>query len=170
MMNRIGVNKKVIEIIENMYNKSQCAVNVDGKLTDWFEVVVGVRQGCLLSPTLFNLFLEFVMDELRDLQDSASFDGHLCVDVRYADDTTLIAAVFEKLQFSTDQMQEACLKYGMKINAAKSKAITQNSEPIKIDGKDVETGSKFVFLDQLSPAPQQMLKDGSRLQISLLAN
>jgi len=46
------------------------------------------------------------MDELRDFQDSASFDGHLCADVCYADDTTLIATVFEKLQFSTDQMLE----------------------------------------------------------------
>ncbi|XP_066925921.1 uncharacterized protein [Clytia hemisphaerica] len=115
MMKRIGVNETVIEVIKNMYEKTQCAVNVDGKLTNWFEVTVGVRQGYLLSPTL-NLFLEFVMDELQELQEATILNNGLCIDVRYADDTTLIASVYEKLQLSTNQLQDACLKYGMKIN------------------------------------------------------
>ena len=158
MMARIGVNKTVIEVIKNMYEKSQCTVNVDGKLTDWFEVTVGVRQGCLLSPTLFNLFLEFVMDELQDLQDSASFNDQLCIDVRYADDTTFIAAIFEKLQLSTNQLQETCMKYGMKINAGKCKAITASPIPISIINSIVETVQEFIFLGSNVPSTSADIK------------
>ena len=158
MMARIGVNKTVIEVIKNMYEKSQCTVNVDGKMTDWFEVTVGVRQGCLLSPTLFNLFLEFVMDELQDLQNSASFNDQLCIDVRYADDTTFIAAIFEKLQLSTNQLQEACNKYGMKINASKCKAITASPISISISNNNVETVQDFIFLGSNVPSTSADIK------------
>ena len=130
MMNRIGVNKTVIEVIKKMYEKTLCAVNVDGKLTDWFEVTVGLRQGCLLSPTLFNLFFEFVMDELQELQEPTTFNDSLCIDVRYADDTTLITAFFGKLQLYTNQLQVACLKYVMKINATKCKDISASRQPV----------------------------------------
>ena len=92
------------------------------------------------------------MDELEHLQESPTLDNHLCIDIRYADDTTLIAAVFEKLQLSTDQLQQACLKYGMKINAGKCKAISINQRPIKVDGNDVETVNDFIFLGSNVPS------------------
>lgn len=60
MMRSIGICNKIVNIIEKMHEKATCAVAVDGILTGWFSVSVGVRQG-LLSPSLFNLFLDFVM-------------------------------------------------------------------------------------------------------------
>ena len=90
--------------IEKMYEKTTCLVDVDGLLTEWFSVSVGVRQGCLLSPTLFNLCLNFAMDELKWLQEHVILYYELNFDARNADDTTLIAPVFEKLQLATDQL------------------------------------------------------------------
>ena len=58
MMRSIGINKKIVRIVEKMYDKTICAVVVDDLLTEWISVSVGVRQGCLLSPTLFTLFLD----------------------------------------------------------------------------------------------------------------
>ena len=97
MMRSIGVDNKIVNIIEQLYEETECAVTINGHITDWFTVGVGVRQGCLLSPTLFNIFLEFVMQELESLQPSLKLDQDLSIDIRYADDTTLIAAMFEKL-------------------------------------------------------------------------
>ena len=59
MMRAIGISKKAVNIIENMYNKIVCSVVIDGYQTGWFESRVGVRQGFLLSPTLCNLFFCF---------------------------------------------------------------------------------------------------------------
>ena len=64
-MRSIGINKKIIKIVKKMYDKTTSAVVVDGLLTKWFSVSVGVRLGCLLSPTLLNLFRDFVMDETK---------------------------------------------------------------------------------------------------------
>ena len=99
---------KIINIIEKMYEKTTCAVVVDGLLTEWFSVSVGVRQGCLNSPNLFILFLDFVVDELKCLQEHVTLDYELNFDERYVDDTTLIAAVFDKTAVDNRyQLQEA---------------------------------------------------------------
>ena len=67
MLRTIGVHKKVVNIIKNLYSNTEGAVVINNHLTKWFPVKVGVRQGCLLSPTLFNVFLEFVMKDLISL-------------------------------------------------------------------------------------------------------
>ena len=87
MLLAIGVSTNIVNIVKTMYDKTTCSVIVNGRLTEWFKVTIGVRQGCLLSPTLFNLFLDFQMKELKCLQETITFDDELCCDVRYADDT-----------------------------------------------------------------------------------
>ena len=56
MLAHIGINKNIIKILEKLYKNSKFAATIDIKLTEWFSVLVGVRQGRLLSPTLFNIF------------------------------------------------------------------------------------------------------------------
>ena len=118
--------QKIISIVEKMYDKTTCAVVVDGLLIELFFVSVSVRRGCLLSLTLFNLFLDFVMNKIKCLHDRVTLDEDLKFDARYADDTTLIAAVSDRLQLANDQQQEACKKYGMKINTEKCKDSSES--------------------------------------------
>ena len=119
MLRAIGISSKIVNIIKNLYLDTKCAVVIDGQITDWFSVNVGVRQGCLLSPTLFNIFLEYVMKELKSIQCTLELKDDISLDIRYADDTTLISAIFTKLQLSTEEMETALKKWGMKINADK---------------------------------------------------
>ena len=158
MMTAIGVDPKIVRIIETLYDNTKCAVVIDGQLTEWFEVGVGLRQGCLLSPTLFNIFLEFVMKELKNLDESLKLTDSLSIDIRYADDTTLLSTIFEKLKISTEQLDAACKKWGMKINGAKCKILSPSSEIITLDGAEVEQVNDFVFLGSMVPNGSEDVK------------
>ena len=151
MMIAIGIDPKIVRIIESLYNETECAVVIDGQLTEWFAVKIGLRQGCLLSPTLFNIFLEFVMKKLKSLDSTLKLHDSLSIDIRYADDTTLLSAIFEKLHLSTSQLENACQKWGMKINGAKCKIISPSDQRIVIDGEEVEHVEEFVFLGSVVP-------------------
>jgi len=72
---------------------------------------------------LFKVFLEFVIYELVPLKNS-NLSSDMTADVRYADDTTLVSAIFQKLQLSTDKLEAACLKWGLKINGTKCKVMS----------------------------------------------
>jgi len=111
MLRAIGVNNKIVNVIEHMYNKTLCSVEINGYRTEWFKVLVGVRQGCLLSPTLFNVFLDFVMKKVNCLNKELTFDENFDMDLKYAGGTTFIAAIFELLQLSTTQLEKACKKF-----------------------------------------------------------
>ena len=129
-----------------MYDNTECAVTIERTLTGWFAVRVGVRQGCILSPTLFNIFLEFVMDEITSFQDFHLRED-LSADIRYADDTILIATIFEKLQLSTAELEKTCKKWGLRINAKKCKVISPDLlNKIQIENGVVKKVDKFTFL------------------------
>ena len=151
MMIAIGVDTKIVNIIEALYKDTECAIVIDGHITEWFKVNIGVRQGCILSPTLFNIFLEFVMKELKRLDQDLQMKNTLSVYIRYADDTTLISTVFNKLKISSGELEEACRKWGMKINGGKCKIISTSTDSIKIDGKNVDHVEEFVFLGSVVP-------------------
>ena len=91
------------------------------------------------------------MDETKCLQDCFTLDNDLNFDVRYVDDTALIAAVFERLQLLTDQLKEACKKYGMKINTEKCRVISDSTINLTIESKDIKIVKKFIFLGSLVP-------------------
>ena len=73
------------------------------------------------------------MDEIKCLQDRVTLD-----DARYTDDTTIIAAVFERLQFKTDQLQEICKEYGMNIITEKWKHISDSTTNVTIENRDIK--------------------------------
>ncbi|WP_419619019.1 hypothetical protein, partial [Thiolapillus sp.] len=66
-MKKYNISTNLIQVIKNLFNKATSAVLINGSIGDWFRTTVGVRQGCLLSPTLFNIFLKRIMtDALED--------------------------------------------------------------------------------------------------------
>ena len=116
--------------------------------TDWFQIGKGVGQGCILSPCLFNLYAEYIMRNagLEEAQAGINIAGRNINNLRYADDTTLMAESEEELKSLLMKVKEECEKVGLKLNIQKTKIMA--SGPItswEIDGETVETVSDFYF-------------------------
>ena len=171
MLAHIGIDKKIIKILERLYENSKCAVTIDGKLTEWFSVLVGVRQGCLLSPTLFNIFLEFVINEVESISNHFVMRAEeFSSSIKYADDSTLLTLDFDKLQVATLELQQSCLKWGMKINFDKCKVFTPSNDNILIQGELLENVNNFVYLGSSVPDTTKDIAAFGRLRKSIWSN
>ena len=81
------ISTNLIRVIKNLYDKATSAVLFNISIGDWFRTTVGVRQGCLLSPTLFNIFLERITtNAIEDHEGTASIGGRAITNLRFADD------------------------------------------------------------------------------------
>ena len=91
-MKKYNISTNIIQVIKNLYNKATSAVLFNGSIGDWFRTTVGVRQGCLFSPTLFNIFLERIMtDALEDDESTVSIGNRTITNLRFADDSNGLA-------------------------------------------------------------------------------
>ena len=116
--------------------------------TDWFQIGKGVRQGCILSPCLFNLYAQYIMRNagLDEAQAGIKISRRNVSNLRYAD-TTLMAESEEELKSLLMKVKEESEKVGLKLNIQKMKIMA--SSPItswQIDGETVETVRDFIFL------------------------
>ena len=117
--------------------------------TDWFQIGKGLRQGCILLPYLFNLHAEYIMQNaiLDESQAGIQISGRNINNLRYADDTTLMAENEEELNSLLMKMKEECEKAGLKLNIQDMKIMA--SSPIiswQINGETMETVTDFIFL------------------------
>ena len=128
---------------------------MDNQFSDYFKTTVGVRQGCLLSPVLFNLFLERIMNEALDNFDGGvKCAGERITNLRFADDIDLLAETEEDLQELTNRLEETSRNYGMEISIEKSKVMIAGKKDdivgkqlnITVDGKGLEQVERFTYL------------------------
>ena len=117
--------------------------------TDWFQIGKGVCPGCILSPCLFNLYAEYIMRNagLEETQAGIKIAGRYINNLRYADDTTLMAESEEELKSILMKVKEESEKVGLKVNIQKTKIMA--SGPItswEIDGETVQTVTAFNVL------------------------
>ena len=134
---------KKLKLTGSMYAGQEATVRTGHGITDWFQIGKGVLQDCILSPCLFNLYVENIMRNagLEETQAGINIAGRNINNLRYADDTTLMA---ESLLMKVKVESE---KVGLKLNIQKTKIMA--SSPItswEIDGETVETESDFIFL------------------------
>ena len=119
-----------------------------GCCVTWFQIGKGVHQGCILSPCLFNLYAEYVMQNVRldEAQAGIKIAGRSISNLRYAGDTTLMAESEEELKSLLMKVKEESEKVGLKLNIQKTKIMA--SGPItswQIDGEIIETVTDFIF-------------------------
>ena len=132
-----------------MYAGQETTVRTGHGTTDWFQIGEGVNQGCIFLPCLFNFYAEYIMRNagLEETQAGIRIPGRNTNNVRYADDTTLMAESKEELKSLLVKVKVESEKVGLKLNIQKTKIMA--SSPItlwEIDGETVETVSDFIFL------------------------
>ena len=135
-MKKYNISTKLIRVIKNLYYKATSAVLFNSSIGDWFRTTFGVRQGCLLSPTLFNIFLEMIMsDALEDHEGTVSIGGRTITNLRFADDIDGLAGDKEELANLVEHLDKASTAYGMEISAEKTKLMTNNTSGINTEIK-----------------------------------
>ena len=116
-------------------------------MTDWFQIGKGIRQGCILSPCLFNLYAEYLIRNagLEEAEAGIKIARTNINNLRYADDTTLMAESEEELK-NLLKVKEESEKVGLKLNIQKTKIMASGLiTSWQIDGKTVETVADFIF-------------------------
>ena len=151
IMRLYNINTNLINAIQNLYDKATSAVCFKGSTGGWFRTTVGVRQGCLLSPTLFNIFLERIMaDALEDHKSTFSIGGRTISILRFTDDIDGLAGSELELDNLGERLDETSTKYGMQISTEKTKLMTINTNGIisniRVNGEKPKTVQSFKYL------------------------
>ena len=174
IMAKYGCPKKFISIVRQLHDGMQARVQENGELSDPFPVTNGVKQGCVLAPTLFSIMFSAMLTDafrdsdlgvdvkyridgklfnLRRLQAKTKVKSHTIRDLLFADDCALNASSETELQNSIDRFSEACSNFGLTINTEKTEIMYQPApgkiyiEPlIKINGEKINVVNRFTYL------------------------
>ena len=130
-MKKYNISTKLIRVIKHLYDMATSVILFNDSIAQWFRTTVGVRQGCLLSPILFDIFLERNMtDALEDHDGTVSIGGRTIIDLRFADDMNGLAGEEEKLAKLVERLHKASTAYGMEISAEKTKLMANSTSSI----------------------------------------
>ena len=144
----MGISDHLTCLLRNLYAGQEAIVRTGYGTMGWFQIGKGVHQGCILSPCLFNLYAEYIMQhaKLEEAQAGIKIAGRNSNYLRYADDSTLMAESREELKSLLMKVKEESEKVGLKVSIQKTKLIA--SGPItswQIDGEIMETVTGFIF-------------------------
>ena len=146
-MKKYNISTNLIQVIKNLYNKATSAVLFNSSIGGWFRTTFRIRLGCLLSPTLFNIFLErIITDACEDHEGTVSIGGRTITNIRFADDIDGLAGEEEELANLVERLDIASTAYG----AEKTQQMTNNTSgintEIKVNGQKLETVTSFKYL------------------------
>ena len=148
------IEENDLAVIANLYWQQTTKVRLKNEVSDSLKIQRGDRQGCVLSPALFNLYTDIIFRKI-DQMPGLKIGGHNINNLRYADDTVLLAESETELQQILDTVKDESQKYGLLMNAKKTKSMVFSKKKdtpkieIKIDGKTVEQVKSFQYLGAL---------------------
>ena len=130
ILKEVGIPDHLTCLLRNLYAGQEVTVRTAHGTTDWFQIGKGVCQVCILSPCLFNLYAEYIIRKagLEEAQTGIKISGRNINNLRYADDTTLMAESEEELKSLLMKVKEESEKVGLKLNIQKTNIMA--SSPI----------------------------------------
>ena len=150
ILKHYGFPAKITHLIQNLYEDTTCQVIHNNKLTEPFQVNTGVRQGCLLSPIIFSLIIDWVMRETTRTPRGVQWGmTNKLEDLDFADDISLLSHTWKHMQDKTTELQNTAKQVGLEINREKSKTMrinTKNTTPILLNDHEIENVEQFTYL------------------------
>ena len=149
ILKELGIPDHLTCLLRNLNAGQEPTVRTGHGPTEWFQIGKGVCQGCILSFCLFNLYAEYIKRNagLEEAQAGIKIAGRNSNNLRYGDDTTLMAESEEELKSLLMKVKEESGKVGLKLNIQKTKIMASGSiTSWEIDGETVEPVSEFIFL------------------------
>ena len=125
ILEEMGIQDHLTCLLRNLYAGQEAIVRTGDGTTDWFQIGKGVCQGCILSPCLFNFYAEYIMRNagLEEAQAGIKIARRTINNLRYADDTILLAESEEELKSFLMKVKEESEKVGLKLNIQKTKIM-----------------------------------------------
>ena len=148
ILKEMGLPDHLTCLLRNLYAGQEATVRTGHGTTDWFQIGKGACQGCILSPCLFNLYAEYTVRNagLDEAQDGIKIAGRNINNLRYADDTTLMAKIKEELKSLLMKEKEESGKAGLQLNIQKTKIMASGSiTSWHIEQETMETVRDFIL-------------------------
>ncbi|KAI5752991.1 hypothetical protein M8J77_022506 [Diaphorina citri] len=148
-----GVPQKITNLIKSMYNGYQCQVLHEGQLSGPFNVEIGTRQGCLLSPLIFLLVLDKIMTKVTRIKRGIQWGLiNRLEDIDFADDICLLSQNLKDMKDKIEDLRKDAMEVGLKINVKKTKRMDINckrNEDIFLNGEVIEKVESFQYLGSI---------------------
>ena len=130
----MGIPDHLTCLLRNLYASQEATVRTGHGITDWFQIGKGVRQGCILSPCLFNFYAEYIVKNagLEEARAGIKIARRNINNLRYVDDTTLMAENEEELESLLMKVKEESEKVGLKLNIQKTKIMASGPITFRI--------------------------------------
>ena len=148
ILQEMGIPEHLTCLLRNLYAGQEATVRIGHGTTNWFQIRKGVRQGCILSPCLFNFYAEYIMRNagLDEAQAGIKIAGRNVNNLRYADDTTPMTESKEALKSLLMKVKEVSEEVGLKLNIQKTKIMAYSTiTSWQINGVTMETVTDFIF-------------------------
>src|SRR5688572_8499115 len=155
-LRRIRIDWRDRRLIWNLYMGQKVRIRIEGEYSEPGLIGRGVRQGCPLSPLLFNIYIEeLIREALEDTEEGIKVGGKLVKALRFADDQAMLAGREDELQKMMDRLNTVSIQYKMKINIKKTKVMKiskkeRTNVTLIINGERVDQVKEFCYLT-LSP-------------------
>ena len=139
----LGLSTKFLCTLNSIYSHVECCIRLNGKMTEWFDVNTGLKQGCVLSPIMFNIFINNLIDAIKSLDIGVNIDDEKIGILLYADDIVLMAENENDLQVLLNVLSKWCATNCLNVNLDKSKIVHFRNPSVKL------TSNIFTFNDNV---------------------
>lgn len=152
ILQKLDINQKDLRCIQKLYWEQKAVIRVGTELSEEIDITRGVRQGCILSPLLFNVYSEEIFQHLENINAGVKVNGVNINNIRYADDTALIADSLEGLELLLQKVNQYSQELGLSINIAKTKFMTVsrknslNTAQLKLGNETIERVQHYKYL------------------------